>query len=518
MTRNLPIYTIGNKVFDFTERTFIMGILNVTPDSFSDGGKYTDIDTAISHALQMVEDGADIIDVGGESTRPGATPVSVDEEIHRTIPVIEELAAKIAVPISIDTYKAAVADAALKAGAKIVNDVSGLSQDEKMLSVVSRAKATFVGMHIQGTPKNMQDKPQYNNILEDVNSFFNKIIKRALSNNIQQIIIDPGIGFGKRLEHNLQLLKYLHKYIPLNYPILLGPSRKSFIGQILGGASPEERIEGTAATVALSIESGANIIRVHDVKQMKRVVQVADAILHTQKPFYMPTSTAPVPPPRNPNHPFSLTGPFVKEREAMITLLRSRGIKNETLLAIMGKVYRHLFLEEPFYPRAYEDSALPLAKNQTISQPYTVALMTEMLRIKKGDKVLEIGTGSGYQAAILSELGARVFTIERHVELLNRARQALTKFGYNIASKCGDGSVGWSEFAPYESIIVTAAAKEVPESLLKQIVLGGNLVIPIGTAEEQDLHIITKLAGKTVTKIIPGFKFVPLVGKYGWNE
>ena len=177
MTRNLPIYTIGNKVFDFTERTFIMGILNVTPDSFSDGGKYTDIDTAISHALQMVEDGADIIDVGGESTRPGATPVSVDEEIHRTIPVIEELAAKIAVPISIDTYKAAVADAALKAGAKIVNDVSGLSQDEKMLSVVSRAKATFVGMHIQGTPKNMQDKPQYNNILEDVNSFFNKIIK-----------------------------------------------------------------------------------------------------------------------------------------------------------------------------------------------------------------------------------------------------------------------------------------------------------------------------------------------------
>jgi dihydropteroate synthase len=518
MTRTLPIYTIGDKVFDFLERTFIMGILNVTPDSFSDGGKYVSIDKAIEHSLQMVADGADIIDIGGESTRPGALSVSVEEEIRRVIPVVEELASKIDVPISIDTYKAAVADAALKAGAKIVNDISGLSQDEKMLSVVSRAKATFVGMHIQGTPKNMQDKPQYNNILEDVNFYFNKIIKRAQSNSIQQIIIDPGIGFGKRLEHNLQLLKYLHKFIPLNYPILLGPSRKSFIGQILGGASPDERLEGTASIVALAIESGANIIRVHDVLQMKRVVQVADAILHTQKPFYMPTSTAPVPPPRNPNHPNSLSGPFVKEREAMIALLRRRGIKNETLLAIMGKVYRHLFIDEPFYPRAYEDSALPLLKNQTISQPYTVAIMTEMLRIKKGDKVLEIGTGSGYQAAILSELGARVFTVERHVELLNRARNILTKHGYNVASKCGDGSVGWSEFAPYESIIVTAAAKEVPEALIKQLIVGGNLVIPIGTEEEQDLHIITKLAAKNVTKIIPGFKFVPLIGKFGWNE
>jgi protein-L-isoaspartate(D-aspartate) O-methyltransferase len=208
---------------------------------------------------------------------------------------------------------------------------------------------------------------------------------------------------------------------------------------------------------------------------------------------------------------------FDLERDEMIRILQERGIRDERLLQAMGSIDRHEFVQEAFVNRSYDDSALPIGKSQTISQPYTVAFMTEALRLAPGDKVLEIGTGSGYQAAVLARMGARVFTIERHMELLVEARSRFDRLGMTIASKCSDGTLGWKEFAPYKGIIVTAGAPDVPEPLLEQLTTGGTLVIPVGDQENQTLQIIERTADAYVSRQAAGFKFVPLIGKKGWK-
>lgn len=210
-------------------------------------------------------------------------------------------------------------------------------------------------------------------------------------------------------------------------------------------------------------------------------------------------------------------GRYKSERKEMIDLIRHRGISDENVIQAMEKVPRHLFVSDLFVHRAYEDSALPIGVSQTISQPYTVALMTQELQVRKGSKILEVGTGSGYQAALLAEMGARVFTIERHMELLTESRKILDKLGYAVVSKCGDGTIGWNEFAPYDGIIVTAAAPEAPKPLLDQLAEGCKLVIPIGTLDVQDLYVYTRKKDKFEIKQIYGFKFVPLIGKKGWQ-
>ena len=211
------------------------------------------------------------------------------------------------------------------------------------------------------------------------------------------------------------------------------------------------------------------------------------------------------------------TGRFERERQEMIELLRKRGINDEKLLRAMASIDRQEFVHGPFINRAYEDSALPIGDGQTISQPFTVAYMTEALQVKDGDKILEIGTGSGYQAAILAEMGGRVFTIERHMDLLTEARKRFDKFGYQIASKCGDGTIGWNEFAPFDGIIVTAGAPDVPRPLLDQLRDGGMLIIPIGDTDVQTLYVIKRVQDNFETHETSGFKFVPLIGKKGWK-
>lgn len=265
---------------DFSQKTYIMGILNVTPDSFSDGGLHFDRSAAIERAYQMVEEGADIIDVGGESTRPGSEPVTIEEELRRTIPVIEAIAKEIKVPISIDTYKSEVAKKALDAGASMVNDISRLRFDPRMPEVVSEYKVPVVIMHIKGTPRNMQQNPVYKALIPEIMDSLRAGIRLAISTGISEdkIVIDPGIGFGKTFDHNLEVINNLKEFTLLEKPILIGPSRKAFIGKILGDVPVTERLEGTSAAVAVSIMHGANIIRVHDVKEMARVAKVVDAI------------------------------------------------------------------------------------------------------------------------------------------------------------------------------------------------------------------------------------------------
>ncbi len=257
-----------------------MGILNVTPDSFSGAGLYFDKSLAVEKAYQMLEDGADIIDIGGESTRPGSEPVPLEEELRRTIPVIETLSTEIKAPISIDTYKAEVARRALDSGASIVNDISGLRFDPEMPEVFAEYKVPVVIMHIKGTPKNMQQNPTYEALIPEIMDYLRVSIRLAMKLGVEEdkIIIDPGIGFGKTFDHNLEIIKNLHEFTLLEKPLLIGPSRKAFIGKILGDLPTSERLEGTAAAVAISIFNGANIIRVHDVKEMVRVAKVADAI------------------------------------------------------------------------------------------------------------------------------------------------------------------------------------------------------------------------------------------------
>lgn len=256
-----------------------MGVLNVTPDSFSDGGKFFETERAVEHGLRMEEEGADIIDVGGESSRPGSLPIPLLEEERRVLPVIEKLARCLKVPLSIDTYKSQLAEKALSAGASIVNDISGLRFDKKMASVVSETKAGVVIMHIKGTPKDMQNEPFYSDVVNEVIEYLREGIEIAKTAGVEEerILIDPGIGFGKTVEHNLILLSRLSEMKVLGMPILIGTSRKSFIGKILE-LSVEDRLEGTSASVSVAIMNGANIVRVHDVKEMKRVVKVVDAI------------------------------------------------------------------------------------------------------------------------------------------------------------------------------------------------------------------------------------------------
>ncbi len=262
-----------------TRRTVVMGIVNVTPDSFSDGGKYFDPSRAVAHGEQMARDGADIVDIGGESTRPGARPVSADEEISRVLPVIRGLRAKISLPISIDTTKSEVARAALDEGADVVNDISALGFDPAMAPLVAREKAPIVLMHMQGTPRIMQQNPFYENVVEEVKEFLRRRVQFALAAGVEadKIIVDPGIGFGKNIEHNLALLRGLGALADLGRPILVGTSRKTFIGKLLD-AAPEERLEGSLAAAVAAALAGANIVRVHDVKEAARAVRVADAL------------------------------------------------------------------------------------------------------------------------------------------------------------------------------------------------------------------------------------------------
>ena len=270
-------YTFGKKVYDLSARTHVMGVLNVTPDSFSDGGKFFKAEDAIAHGRKMEQEGADFIDVGGQSTRPGAEEVSIEEELNRVIPVITALAKDISIPISVDTYRAAVADEALKAGALIVNDISAFNFDEKMAETIAKHKASAIAMHIKGTPKDMQKDPHYDDLIAEIVSYFENTAWKANVAGIKQVIIDPGIGFGKTVEHNLQILKRLSEFKRLDSPIMIGVSRKSMIGKILNNENVNDRHEGTVTLNTISVLNGAHIIRVHDVAEGVRTARIIDA-------------------------------------------------------------------------------------------------------------------------------------------------------------------------------------------------------------------------------------------------
>lgn len=260
-------------------KTYVMGILNVTPDSFYDGKRYDAGENAIEHALKMTEEGADIIDIGGESTRPGASPLSEEEEINRVIPVIKKLSKKLRKPISVDTYKAKVAEKAIDAGASIINDIGGLLSDKKMAQVAAGSHVPVIVMHKKGTPRTMQKYPIRKNVLSEIMSSLRKSISIAIDAGIDKdrIILDPGIGFGKTVQQNLEILKRLKEFQSMGFPILVGTSRKQFIGTILN-LSAQERLYGTLATIAVAVMNGAHIVRVHDVRESVQVVTMCDAI------------------------------------------------------------------------------------------------------------------------------------------------------------------------------------------------------------------------------------------------
>lgn len=270
--------------FNLASRTHVMGILNVTPDSFSDGGRFDTPAGAIDHGLRMAEEGADFIDVGGESTRPksqaygeGGDPIGEEEELRRVMPVIEGLARRSAVPISIDTYRARVAREALRAGASIVNDISAFHFDRAMPEVVAEAEAAAVLMHIRGTPKTMQQNLDYRDLWGEILAYLQEGIDRARASGVRQLLVDPGIGFGKTVQQNLRLIAELKEMRRLGLPVLVGPSRKSFIGEILG-LPVGDRLEGTLAAVVTAVLNGAHVVRVHDVREAARAVRMADAL------------------------------------------------------------------------------------------------------------------------------------------------------------------------------------------------------------------------------------------------
>jgi len=260
-------------------KPLVMGILNVTPDSFSDGGQFLNVDAAIAHAEQMVRDGAHIIDVGGESTRPGAEHVSVNEELRRVVPVVTELVKRLRVPISIDTMKPEVADACLSLGAHILNDVTGLRNDF-MVEVAVRYNVPVIIMHMLGEPRTMQSNPEYKDVVKDVKMYLKKQADHAQAAGINQIIIDPGVGFGKTVEHNVQLIKSIQSFKSLGYPVLMGVSRKTFVGKLTHVDDASDRLSGTIAAVTVCVLNGANILRVHDVKECVRAIKVAEALRH----------------------------------------------------------------------------------------------------------------------------------------------------------------------------------------------------------------------------------------------
>ncbi len=274
------IFRLRAGELDLSERTYIAGILNVTPDSFSDGGKFLERDAALRQAERMIDEGADLIDIGGESTRPGAVPVDAPEEAARVVPVVSELSKRSNVIISVDTSKAAVARAALDAGAHIINDVSALRSDPELASVVTEYGAGLILMHMKGTPRTMQKNPEYEDVLGEIGHFLKAAIGTACRSGVhfESIMVDPGIGFGKKLEHNLAILKGLAELKVLRRPIMVGPSRKSFIGNLLD-LPVEERVSGTLAAVVASILAGAAVVRVHDVRQGREAAVVADAIV-----------------------------------------------------------------------------------------------------------------------------------------------------------------------------------------------------------------------------------------------
>ncbi|MCX5750576.1 MAG: dihydropteroate synthase [Candidatus Saganbacteria bacterium] len=284
---NIPApIKIGEKEFVFGKRTYVVGVVNITPDSFSDGGKFSGSEDAIKYALKLVEDGADILDIGGESTRPGAQEISVEEEIKRVVPVIQGIRDKSSVPVSIDTRKSKVAKEAIAKGASMVNDISGLRFDSGMAKVVADHAVPVCLMHMRGIPLNMQENIHYDDLIQDVIDFLFESIAIAKNAGIlgHKIIIDPGIGFGKTVEQNLEILGKLKEFKVLGYPIMVGTSRKSLIGKTLD-LPIEHRLEGTAATVAVAIANGADFVRVHDVCQMGRVVKMTDAVLRKQSSF-----------------------------------------------------------------------------------------------------------------------------------------------------------------------------------------------------------------------------------------
>lgn len=280
-----PLWNIARKTVDFSAGAMIMGVLNVTPDSFSDGGEFTDVDTAVTHALEMVGAGARIIDVGGESTRPGAEAVSETEELRRVVPVISRLAAQSETLISIDTSKAVVARAALDAGASIINDISAGRADEEMMPLAAERGAALIIMHMKGTPRTMQTNPQYDDVVAEVGEFFRQQYARALECGINPMALafDPGIGFGKTLEHNLQLLREFPRLRVHERPLVVGVSRKSFLGKVIGTDEIRERVAPTIAMTALLRERGADVIRVHDVKPNVAALRAAEALLPATK-------------------------------------------------------------------------------------------------------------------------------------------------------------------------------------------------------------------------------------------
>jgi dihydropteroate synthase len=283
-SRDVPLP--GGGVLALCRKAAIMGIVNVTPDSFSDGGRYLDASAAIDHGLALVEEGADVLDLGAESTRPGAAPVNEQEEIRRLLPVVEALAAKAGVPLSVDTMKASVARAALEAGAQIVNDVSAGTHDAGMLALCAERNAPVVLMHMRGEPRTMQTGVRYRDVVGDVLAYLDEraAAARAAGVTSDRILVDPGFGFGKLVEHNLVLLRRLGEFRRLGYPVVAGTSRKTFIGKVLGDLPVEERLEGTAATVALAIWNGASVVRVHDVGAMRRVVNIVEATMNAIEP------------------------------------------------------------------------------------------------------------------------------------------------------------------------------------------------------------------------------------------
>ncbi|MGR3293141.1 MAG: dihydropteroate synthase [Candidatus Scalindua sp.] len=271
---------------DIGEKTLVMGILNVTPDSFYDGGKYCDIEGALSRARKMIDEGADIIDVGGESTRPNSSCVSADEEIRRVIPLIKELSKETQIPISIDTYKAGVADKAIKAGAQIINDISGLHADKEMVRVAAVNNTPIIIMHIKGRPHDFQKDPVYVKLIPEIISFLESRIEYSIKSGIahDKIIIDPGIGFGKGANHNVEILRHLNKFKCLDLPIMIGTSRKSFIDKVLEPTEDtnikenNSRLIGTLVTLVIAVSKGANIVRVHDVKEAVQVIKMYRSI------------------------------------------------------------------------------------------------------------------------------------------------------------------------------------------------------------------------------------------------
>jgi len=284
----MSMLKIDKKTFDLDKRTLIMGILNVTPDSFSDGGKHFSTDDAVKHALLMEKEGADIIDIGGESTRPSAKTISLDEEMNRTMPVIEQLIEEISIPVSIDTYKSDVARRALDLGVGMVNDISALKADRNLASVVAEYKVPICLMHMKGNPRNMQINPTYDDVVKEIHDFLKERAEFALFCDIKKenIIIDPGIGFGKRtgrgVEDNCEILRRLSELKNLGFPIMIGASRKKFIGNVCGGDDPlpvSDRLEGSLAAACLAVINGADIVRVHDVKETRRCVDLVDCII-----------------------------------------------------------------------------------------------------------------------------------------------------------------------------------------------------------------------------------------------